>query len=74
MPFEEIQDGRRGDSESLCHSDASHQVSAQSDMVPEEMFFEKFQDGHRGGHLGYQNRKNLAILNLHVATMPPTKS
>ena len=34
------------------------------------MSFEEFQDGHHGGHLGYQNGKILAILNLHVATMP----
>ena len=34
------------------------------------MSFEEFQDG---GHLGYLNRMILAILNLHVATMPPTK-
>ena len=30
------------------------------------MSFEEFQDGH----LGYQNGTILAILNLHVATMP----
>ena len=57
----------------LCHCDASHQVSAQSDRVWEEMSFEEFQDGHHVGHLGYQNGMLLAILNLHVATMPPTK-
>ena len=38
--------------------------------VWEEMSFEEFQDG---GHLGYRNGTILAILNLHVATMPPTK-
>ena len=38
-----------------------------------EMLFEKFQGGHHGSHLGYRNRMILAILNLHVATMPPTK-
>ena len=39
MSFEEFQDGRRiwerndfGNFESLCHCDASHQVSAQSDL------------------------------------------
>ena len=32
-------------SEPLCCSDASHQVSVQSDMVLEEMLFEEFQDG-----------------------------
>ena len=37
------------------------------------MSFEEFQDGHQGGHLGYWNKTILAILNLHVATMPPTK-
>ena len=35
--------------------------------------FEEFQDGLHGGHLGYQNGMILAILNLHVARMPPTK-
>ena len=34
--------------------------------------FEDFQAGHRGGHLGYQNRTILAILNLCIAPMPPT--
>ena len=37
------------------------------------MLFEEFQDGHPDGNLGYLNRTILAILNLHVATMPPTK-
>ena len=34
------------------------------------MSFEEFQDG---GHLRYQNRMILAILNLYVAPMPPIK-
>ena len=34
------------------------------------MSFEEFQDD---GHLGYQKGMILAILNLHAATMPPTK-
>ena len=42
-------------------------------MVWEEMSFEEFQDVHHGGHLGYQNRMILAILNLCVAVMPPIK-
>ena len=42
-------------------------------MVWEEMSFKEFQDGHHGSHLGYQNGTILAILNLHVATMPPIK-
>ena len=37
------------------------------------MSSEEFQDGCQGGHLGYRNGTNLAILNLQVATMPPTK-
>ena len=41
--------------------------------VWEEILFEEFQDGHPGGHLGYRKGTILAILNLHVATMPPTK-
>ena len=38
-----------------------------------EMLFEEFQDGGCGSHLGYQNGRILAILNLHVATILPTK-
>ena len=30
------------------------------------MRFEEFQDGHLGGHLRYQTRTILAILNLYV--------
>ena len=37
------------------------------------MSFEEFQDGRHDGRLEYWNRTILAILNLHVATMPPTK-
>ena len=37
------------------------------------MLFEEFQDGRHVSHLGYRNRTILAILNLNVATMPPTK-
>ena len=40
---------------------------------PEEILFEDFQDGWDGCHLGYPNGMVLAILNLHVAPMPPTK-
>ena len=34
------------------------------------MLFEGFQDGRRGGHLGYRNGRIFAILNLYVALMP----
>ena len=37
------------------------------------MWFEEFQDGHYGGHLGYLNGTFLVILNLHVTLMPFTK-
>ena len=68
-----ILDIKTGHSESLCCSDASHQVSAQSDTVREEMSFEDFKDGRHGDHLGYWNEMILTILNLHVAPMPSTK-
>ena len=38
-----------------------------------EMWFEEFQDGRHGGHLGYQNGMILAILILYVAPMPPIR-
>ena len=57
-------------SEPQCSSDVSHQVLAQSDTVCEVMSFEEFQDG---GHLGYQNWKTLANLNLYNASIPPIK-
>ena len=50
---------------SLCHCNASHQVSAP--------YFGLTVWEEDGGHLGYRNGTILAILNLHVATMPPTK-
>ena len=52
-------------SESLCHCDASHQVSAQSVL--------RFGKRCRLKNFGYLNRTILAILNLYVATMPPIK-
>ena len=59
--------------ESLCHCNASHQVSARSHIVWEEMSFEEFQDGCHSGHLVYRNGMVLAILNLYVAPMPHIK-
>ena len=49
---------------------AFNQVSAQPDIILEQMWFK---DGHCGRHLGFQNRKILAILNLHLAPMPSIK-
>ena len=81
MSFEEFQDGCRWMlewdeficSEFPCLPNASHQVSAQSDTVQEQMLFQDFQDGHHGGHLENWNGMNLAILNLQVTPMPLTK-
>ena len=39
----------------------------------EQTWFEDFQDGHRGDHLGYRNGTTLAILSLFAAQMPPIK-
>ena len=39
-------------SKSPCGPNASHQVWAQSDRVPEQMWFQNFQDGHPGHHIG----------------------
>ena len=86
MSFEECKDGCRGGHLgyqnrmilailNLCHSDASYQVSAQSDSWfqrrchLEEMSFEEFP----WGHLGYRNGTILAILNLYVTLIPPIK-
>ena len=41
--------------------------------VREQITTEDFQDDHRGSHLGHCNKMILAILNLHVTQMPPTK-
>ena len=37
------------------------------------MQFEDLEDGRHSGQFGYQNGMILAILNLHMAQMPPTK-
>ena len=39
-------------------------------MLLEQMWFK---DCHSGSHLGFQNRKILASLNLHLAPMPLIK-
>ena len=57
-------------SKSLCHCDASHQVTAQSDLRFERRCRLK---NFKIGHLGYRNGTILAILTLHVARIPPTK-
>ena len=42
-------------------------------MVSEKMSFDESQEGRRGGRLKYQNEIILAILNLHVSPVPPSK-
>ena len=39
----------------MLFNDAFHQVSAPSDTVREQTTFEDFQDGHHGGHHGYES-------------------
>ena len=60
-------------SESPCLPNASHLVSAESDLPFGSMSFENFENGHHSCHLGKLNRTILAILNLHVSSMPPNK-
>ena len=83
MSFEEFEDGHHGiselndfsKSESLCHCDASHQVSAQSDLWFGRCCLKNFKMAamakisRNGGHLGYQNGTILAILNLCLTVM-----
>ena len=62
-------------SESLCCSNPSHQVSAQSNLLfGRRCRLKNFKmvDRH-GGHLGYWTGMILAILNLYVAPMLPIK-
>ena len=63
-------------SESLCHCDASHQVSAQSDtLFGRKCKLMNFKMAAMAAifDILILNRTTLAILNLHVATMPSTK-
>ena len=41
-------------------------------VAPGELTIED-QDGCCGSHHGYRNKMVLAILNLHIAPMPPSK-
>ena len=53
---------------------ASHQVSAQSDLRFERRCcFEELQKGNHISYLEYDNGTILAILNFHVALMPSNK-
>ena len=84
MLFEEFQDGHPAPildlewndfshSESLCRSDAFHQVSALSDTIYKEMSFEEFQDGCLKAAILDIGTEQLLILNLYVAPIPPIK-
>ena len=81
MSFEESQDGHLG-----VGMDQIYQfwISMSPQCLPpsfsiiqitlrKQMLFQDFQAGHHGSHLRYWNGMNLAILNLHVTPMPPTK-
>ena len=58
--------------ESLCHCDASHQVSAQSDLgFGRRCRLKNFKMTAMEAILDIGTI--FAILNLHVGTMPPTK-
>ena len=48
-------------------------VSAQSDVIWKQMSVEEFQDGRRGGNLGYRKETIIAILNLNYPPMPPIR-
>ena len=77
--FEEFQDGCRSvewndlsNSESLCHCDASHQVSAQSDLgFGRRCHLKNFKMATMVAILDI--RTILATLNLCVTVMPPIK-
>ena len=62
-------------SEFLCHSGASHQVLAQSDLqFGRRCSLKNFKMAAMAGcHLGYQNGTILAILSLYVTPTPPIK-
>ena len=62
-------------SESPCLPNASHQVSAQSDLpFGSRCRFKIFKMATKVTiHLRYWNKMNLAILNLQVTPMPPNK-
>ena len=71
MSFEEFQDGHLGYQNGTILAIlnlyvASHQVSAQSDLL-----FGRRCHLKNGGHLVYRNIMFLAILNLYVTVMPP---
>ena len=60
-------------SESLCHCDTSHQVSTQSDLRFWRRCRLKIFKMDAMAASWISKRNNFSILNLHVATMPPTK-
>ena len=80
MWFQDFQDGHPVEakwndlskSESLCHSNASHQVSAQYNLWFKRCHLKNFKLATMG-HLGYRNGTILVILNLYVTPMPPIK-
>ena len=59
--------------QSISHPDASYQVSSQLAFGFRRSKKKDFQDGHHGGHLGFPIDIILAIFNLQVTLMLPTK-
>ena len=50
-----------------------HGISRPGAKAPGELTIEDLLDGCCDSHCGYCNKMFLAILNLHVIPMPPTK-
>ena len=60
-------------SKSPCYPMPSTEFQLNPTFHWQQITMEDFQDAHRGGHLGYRNKIMLAILNLLVAPVTPTK-
>ena len=74
-PFLILEQKDFSNSESLCRFNASHQVSAQSDLrFGRRCSLTNFKMAAMAATLDIETERVLAILNLNVATMPPTVS
>ena len=58
---------------SINHSDASYQVPSQLAFGFRRRSEKKIQAGHHGGHLGFPISRILAIFDLQVTLILPTK-
>ena len=66
-----VTDGHKDEGWTIVHKRPWHKLIWSK--APGELTIEDLQNGCCGGHPGYHNRMLLAILNLHVTPMPPTK-